>query len=264
MRQQQVQNMGMEITTSQKLYYNWNEALIQSEKNPFPLAPNDLVRNGEVNEESYMNENKLLQEAGVRVMVPELLEITQVSDFEKGPKALEIFGAGLLRDMQWLRNPVTHLFNPVCITDCSTFACENAEKFKDLYSLPISILESDIGDAIACGYIDPEQTRVHYAGQLVQNLDLEGKNGLMKYFGQFLRIPTSKGKYGRKVYLLHARGEDNPLGSVEWKNTIAWPDKDLLDPLEEGFGGSVLMEIIGTHNHWNQRYVWFRLSAPPK
>ncbi len=260
MSYRQLQRVGMEIKTSLSLY-DWDAALSAQ----FALAPPDLIRRGKVNRRSYLRQNHLLGKIGALAMIPEIFKIVGNPFFEKGPKGFEFLGWGLGRDVsKFLIHPIMRSFDPICITDSSAVAYANAEEFKSTYDLPLSICQSDIEEAWGYNFISDELTLVYYAGQLIQNLDYDSMNRVMKHFGKFLKIPTSRGRRDRKVYLLHPRGEDNPPNRVKWRNTIPWfVEKDLRPPLQRGYGGPVNIDVIRRHNYWDhQRYVWLRLSAP--
>ncbi len=241
----------------------WNNSLTQSETNPYPLAPVDKVKAGKITKRSYEKRNELLKKRSALVMIPELVEIAGEKGFSEGPQGMEILGAGLHRDLEFLRDPVIGLYSPVGITDNSSVACAGAEAFANTCNTLIGVCQSEIEEAWQQGFIDEEVILVYYAGMFVQNQDREKKNRIMERFGRFIKIPAPPdGRLRRRVYLLHARGEDNPPEKVEWKNTVPYFDHELRAPLEGGFGGPIAMEIIAQHWYWHQRYSFLRLSAP--
>ena len=245
---------------------NWDATLTPSRTNPYPLAPPDIVEAGEVNDDSYTAENMRLSIAAENVMRPELTHIAGEPGFvgPDAPCGLEILGAGLLRDIEcWLPHAVRLGFHPVCVTDSSIVACGNVENFIEKSNLvSISPCHMDVETAWREGAIQDENTLVYYGGQFIQNQKQRAKDRMMKHFGRFIKMPTPDGCFRRRVYLLHARGEDNPPDRVRWRNTIPWMDEELRTPLERGFGGPALMEVIATHWYWHQLYSFFRISAP--
>lgn len=267
----QLPELGVEITQDG---YDWDFALSPSEKNPFPLAPPDLVRLGKVDQKSYDAQNNLIGDSAFGVMVPELRVISQEPGFLDGPRRIECLGGGHGRDLRrWLKDPVMGLFLPVGITDSSKVSKDILEEMKDQEGLPIEVCLANVEEAWGdLRFIDDESTLVYYGHQFIQNQKKRAKDRIMKRLGRFLAMQTPDGQFHRRVYLFHARGEDNAPERVEWRNTIPWENLQLLIPLQIGFRAglkkglmaSVVMEAIATHWYWHQCYTWFRLRAVPE
>lgn len=255
-----VQQLGQHLENALEVY--WDRTLTLSEENPFPLAPSDKVESGEVNAESYLEQNKLLTNVSNEIMVLELNHIVKESGFAAGPTGIEVLGAGLLRDLLWLCHACISEFSPISIRDSSVVACANALNFLEEHSLSdIRLDHVEIESAWKNAQIDDLETILYYAGQFIQNQDQKAKDRIMKHFGKFLKIPNNEGVLCRRVYLLHPFVEDNPLTRVVWRNTTPYSREELLTPLEKGFGGKVEMEIIGQHNYFHQLYSFVRLSG---
>ncbi len=250
-----------ELKTKLEVEAYWDHSLTPSKENPFPLAPPDKVKEGLVSVLSYQKQNLLLAEKSLQVMVPELIEITKSRGFEKGPRGIEVLGAGLMRDLGWLTSTPATQFS-VSIRDCSSVACEHAETFVKKHRISAKVHKMEVEEGWKSGQIDDRGTILYYAGQFIQNQYYEAVCRILEHLGRFLATETEDGVLRRKVYFLHPRGEDNPTDRVQWKNTTPYWDIELRASLEKGFGGKVLMETIGKHDHFHQRYTFFRISAP--
>ncbi len=240
----------------------WDNTLTPSRENEFPLAPHDEVMAGRVDAVRYKRQNRRLALKSWKVMVPELLGLSESAGFSEGPSRVQICGWGLGRDLEWIPKIVNAGFQ-VSVCDVSSVACTTCQIFLDRRGVGnVQVITSDLEQAWNNGSIHDEQVLVYYAGQFVQNQSEEEKDTAMEHFGSFLRIPTQNG-LGRRVYLLHARGEDNPPDKVRWRNTIPYSDLELRAPLEKGFGGPVLMEVIARHRYYHQCYSFLRIGGAP-
>jgi len=270
MRLLQIQEQTQEQTQETRQEYDWDSILTKSPKNPFPLAPKDLVEKGEVNEENYNKENAGIRNFCTKVMGEELQNIIRDPDFALAPKGVEILGAGLMRDLWWILKVDKDL--KIKIIDKTETAVKNARKFAKDFELKdkVEIKKMELEEAWKKKEINEDETIAYYGGQFIQNQDEET---MKRNFGEFLKLPSS---LGRRIYLLHPRGEDNPFGTVEWRNTIPYRDTELMVPLEEGFGytdeqllaplerglgDKVKMEALGTHNYFHQKYTLLRIMA---
>lgn len=253
-----IQRLGQTVKNALAVY--WDDVLTPSDENPFPLASKSAAKAGVVNSVSYKRQNRRMMFRSMKVMVPQILRMKEEPGFGEDPKKIVILGAGLLRDLKWLIN-ASILGFPVIICDASTVACDKAHEFAEEHGLgEIEIIKADIESAWNQGDINEEEVLAYYGGQFIQNLDEEARDRVLEHLGRFLGIPTSGGRLRRRVYLLHARGEDNPP-EVEWRNSIPYKDAELRAPLEKGFGGPVTMEKIGRHRHWDQVYTFFEIKG---
>jgi hypothetical protein len=246
---------------------HWNNAVTVSEENPYPLAPADMVRKREVDQDSYERWTYLFTRDCKGIMLPEIPIIAGEPGFPKGPRGLVVGGAGLLRDLEeWLEEAQASQFSTITIVDCSSKPCDKALEFIEKHSLvSAKVLYKELEDAWDDGSIDDRNTLMYYCGQFVQNQDRAAKDRMLEHFGRFLRMETIPGVLGRRVYLLHPLGEENPYDLVEWNNTVPYTLQELHDPLKKGFDGPVLMKVIGKHHFFgHQWYTFFRISADPK
>jgi hypothetical protein len=234
----------------------WDEVLTEDEeKNPFPLAPSDAVKAGQVDRVSYLNQNTLLAQKSTEVMSMELSGLVLSQDFERGPRKVEVLGAGLMRDLNWLAIASAMSFE-LALSDSSSVACKNASRFFEDHRIRATVRHMEVEDVWRKGLIDEENVSFYYAGQFIQNQNDETMERMMRHLGRFLKMSN------RRLYLLHPRGEDNPAGRVHWKNTKPYYDIELKAPVEKGLGGPVRMEVIAKHFYFHQHYSFFRFSKP--
>ena len=238
--------------------YDWDYALTPSEDNPFPLAPKDLVDQKKMTQEIYEGENEKLKNFALEKMLEELKTLSRDPSFsETSPKVIEVMGVGLMRDLWWIQYFGDRL--KIIIRDKFNVPLEKAEEFITDYKLKnIETQQSSIEDAWASGEINDDETIAYYGGQFMQNQDKATKDRMLKHLGTFLGLPSSP---PRRIYLLHARGEDNPKRTVLERNSIPYTDKELQKPLEEGLGRKVKMEVMGTHKYHHHNYTLFRIMA---
>ncbi len=252
------QTVGLQCEPQTAMELYWDNHLTPSDENPYPLAPPDA----NVTPESYIAEEGSLINAGKVVMIPEIARICGEPGFNKGPKGIDVLGAGLLRDLHWVSYAANMPFSPITIVDSSMVAYYNIRNFVEKYQLHfVDYKHKDVMEAIKCGDILTKETLVVYLSMLAQNMKEGEKSELMQFLGSFLRRPTGKGRRRRRVYLLHPRGEDNPPESVKWRNTIPYFDAELRDPIEKGFGGPVQMDIIAQHMYFHQKYSFIRFMG---
>ncbi len=260
-----VMEMGMRMETDMSLALSqmWDDKLVPNNIHPYPLAPRKRTEEGLVTADSYQRENYLLGRFVHFLMFQELLQWLWSASLELLPAwHLEIFGAGLMRDLTWLSSAVTAGFS-VSIRDFSQVACENAYNFLISRGLheKIEVSKTSIELGWRNGLIDDEQTTWYYAGQLVQNQGPDEMWQIMRHFGRFL---CQSGN--RRVYLLHARAEDNPPEEVTWNYATPWSDEQLFTPLEfdlnhECPGSRPKVEMLGQHKYFNNvTYTLFRIE----
>jgi len=266
-----LQTQNLEIT--QRLDYDWEPVLTKSPTNPFPLAPKDLVESGFVTEENYKEQNAGIRTFCFQKMAHDLRDLISHPNFEdkNTPKGVEILGAGLMRDLYWILQVDRDL--KIKIRDMTNVAINNANKFVKEFELKdkVEVIKTEIEDAWKKGMINEQDTIAYYGGQFIQNQDPKTMVRMMCHFGEFLKLPSTP---PRRIYLLHARGEDNPLDKVKWRNTITYTDQDILIPVEEGFGYSdkellmpleeglgakIKMEVLGKHDYYHQKYTLLRI-----
>ncbi|MFZ2149630.1 MAG: hypothetical protein WAV15_00505 [Minisyncoccia bacterium] len=241
----------------QVLDYNWDFALSPSDENPYPLAPKDLLEKGLVNPAYYAWENERWERRWGQKLWQEVRKIK--------PGHIEYFGWGLGRDGKKLVPKAVAKGHSVAITDCSTVACKNATEFVEEEGLAgkVTVRQADILNAWASRKINPKKTNVIIASQIFQNETGDRKWLMMRWLGNFLATPP----FSRRVaFIIHARGEDNPEGTVEWRHTIPWTDEELFAGLEFEMNEAVpgllpSIKVVGQHNYFHQKYTLFRITA---
>src|SRR5258708_6455800 len=113
--------MNPSLSVTPQNQYDWDSALTQSDDNPFPLAPKNLVARGRITQTHYRLQNELLGHFVEGVMLNE-------HQLLRG-KAVEVLGAGLLRDLPWVVDAIVRFECSVAIRDKSRVACNNAVRF---------------------------------------------------------------------------------------------------------------------------------------
>jgi len=225
---------------------DWDAELTTSSKNPFPLAPRDLQDRGLVTPENYRVQNRRLTRFCTQTMMSELKVVVAGT-------RMQIAGFGIGRDVQqWLPRAVREFGCSVDILDTSEVACENARRFLRYHGLVrrVKVAHADVEEYWSVGEV-PE---VVFIGQgFIQTQDDTTKDRMLGYLG------TSLPEDG-VVYLLHARGEDNPRSRVRWGKSTPYTDTEIRAPLEEGAGGQVVMQVLGKHQYYHQKYTLLRIG----
>ncbi len=241
--------------------YSWDDALTPSETNPFPLAPVDEVKAGRVTPARYRRQNNRLRWRSTQVMVPSLLRLMLTPSYKDGRRTIVWAGWGLGRDAEDSIEVGVMLGFRFLIIDKSKVACKNAESFvkKHGFQGMVQVRKISLQQAWKKNVIDEAQVLAYYAGQFIQNQDYWMMDYMMRHFGRFLRKC-----HDCAVLLLHPRGEDNPEGKVEWKNTTPYHQGYLWIPLRNGSRSLATMTVLGKHWYYHQRYTFFLItvSAP--
>lgn len=225
----------------------WDFRLRQSLENPFPLAPEDLLKKGLVNEINYFTQNRRFGLFCRRKMLAELETLDHNGE-------IEVFGIGLARDIEWVLEAIKHF--GVKMWDHSTVACQNAKHTlrPRTWLQMVEIISMEIMTGWKAGHIDQEGVMAIYASQFLEHQGNELKSFAYR-FGKFLRVP------GRKIYLVLPRLEDNPRDKVKWNSAVPPLDHEWQVPLNEGFGGRTNICVLGTHKYFHRKYTFFRLSS---
>lgn len=246
----------------------WDYALVPSKKNPFPGAPPDKVRSGEVNADSYKAQNIALEQFVDMHMVPEAKSLAPLQEEALECKArFEIAGLGWSRDLKGL--VTTLVTNGVLVgaTDVSYVAYTKFLEFLDgnTKNYPqlkgVQVRWAEFEEALRKQDIDLTNVVGLYGGQFFQNSPVRKKDSMLRVLGQFLGRPAFNGRLVRRLYILHPLGEDNPADRVEWRNTIPYKQVELQRPLEKGLGRKVTMDVLGKHDYWHQKYTLFKITA---
>jgi hypothetical protein len=238
----------------QAMDYDWDDALTSL----FPLAPKDLLEKGLVTPVWYAWESERWERRWGQKLR------RQISLLKK-PGHIEIFGWGLGRDGKRLLPKAVALGHSVAITDNSSVACNNATAYIQTEGLTksVKVRQTDILKAWAAGKINARKTNVIIASQIFQNETRDRKWLMMRWLGSFLATPPFS---RRVIFIIHARGEDNPEDTVEWRHTIPWTDEELFNGLEFEMNEAVpgllpKIEVIGKHNYFHQMYTLFRITT---
>jgi len=257
------------IRLDQALEVYWDNSLTPSKENKYPLAPLDKVKSGEVNPRRYQRRNRSFKADIKKCMKPELVRIRANMDITAEAIGFEFLSAGLGRDVEALVPTLVDLGFPVGVNDVSLVSCNHCYKILEWCAKSkaqvndVLVRQTEIEAGWRSGEIKDKTTLVYYLGQMLQNLDPDTKDRVAEHLGQFLRIPVGLGKSaGRVVYILHLRGEDNPPDKVELRNSTPYFDKELRAPIEKGFGGPVVFELVRKINYWHQVYTLLRVTAP--
>jgi hypothetical protein len=230
-----------------RLEYDWDAALTKSEENPFPLAPKSLVEAGIVDSRKYKIANDAFGAFVAGIMLPELANRTE--------RQLSVLSFGLGRDTRtWLPDVVHELDYQVTIVDSAKAACDNAKAFRAKHNLSknVKVVKDTVERALVSGKVKDGPDVVMYAGQLIQNFDIDTMRWFMR------RLRARKGTF----YMLHARGEENLVGQVEWRNTHPYQDYEWQRPLRENEEAEVEVSVLGKHSYFgHHHYTIFRIHV---
>ncbi len=225
----------------------WDSRLRQSQDNPFPLAPADLLKKGLVNAANYSTQNMRFGLFCQRKMLAELENLNRDGE-------IEIFGIGLARDIGWVLKAIEHF--GVKMWDHSTVARQNATLVlrPRTWLQMVEIAEGEVMKGWKAGQIDREGVMAIYASQFLEHQG-DALKSFAYHFGKFLRVPD------RRIYLVLPRLEDNPPDKVKWDSAVPPLDHEWQVPLNEGFGGLTNICKLGTHKYFHRRYTFFRISG---
>jgi hypothetical protein len=234
----------------------WDGRLIKSERNPFPLAPRNLVEDGIVNPRNYELQNTRFGNYFGQLMRSE------ISQLPREHSAIQIFGVGLCRDYMWMKPAIMAGFD-ILIRDISLVACNKAQGIlrRRFLARPGTTFREPGGlawgrvkqEQILPTEIDPSRTVAVHASQFVEHQDCLGE--FMRVFGKFIRHP------GRRVYLVLPFLEDNPPDAVKWDSAKPPYAYEWQGPLVAGFGGRPNICILGRHKYFDRTYTCVRISG---
>jgi hypothetical protein len=238
----------VKIATVHDLGRRWDDKLSQSAKNPFPLAPRDLVRKGLVTPENYARENEKLGRFRNSVMRGELERIRATPAIvQMVAPEIKVFGVGLGRDMLWVGDAL-HLGFSVSVCDVSNVACQKLPKQEGL-----RVYNKEIEDGWADLEMDSPKALVYCALQFIQILDRDKMYRVMRRLGYLLRVRQVAGQ-NRILYVAHPFHKDNK--KVEWGDTTPYSKEEFMIAL----GVSVEMELLGVHKYFHQSYSFFKIQ----
>jgi len=249
---------------------HWDNKLTSCKSHPYPLAPVDMVQCGAVTPENYSLENRSFGQFCSLHMANELkfmVSDVSIRNVELRP-VIEIFGPGLARDLDWIRDAVGLGF---CfkIHDISAIALQYvAAKFSDLVER--NVVELAVGEiedrwAKQRGL---KNTSVFYASQFIQVLNRQKMGRVMRHLGVLLSGKSSH--HGRRLYLMHPFWDDNrgsriwngiSLPSVVWGDTTPYNELTLVKALQDGSDRRVSVSVLGKHHYYHQTYSFLRVSV---
>ncbi|MDD5050924.1 MAG: hypothetical protein PHV93_04300 [Candidatus Pacebacteria bacterium] len=248
----------------QELRLHWAKKLTLSEKNPYPLAPSDLVKMGLVTAENYLAQNLLFGQFCTSTMERELLQLSAEPGFANAHKEVQVIGAGLARDLYWLQK-AAELGMTLTVRDVSGVACANARMLGERLGIDsqMECLEGEFEN----GWAQSEETPlVTYASQFIQVQSIRKMRRIMKCFGSLLRTPEDEPR--RRLYLVHPLPEDNDtprswnniqLPAPKWGDSLLYKAEDCLKYARCGLNGNVELDILGKHDYFHQKYSFLRL-----
>lgn len=227
----------------------WNFRLRQ----PFPLAPGDLIRSGKLTKKKYREENTRFGRFCDKTIEPELLALPL--------GGIHVLGAGIARDLSWIKTAVKLKFW-VEIFDFSDVAVENANYWLEHQShllrvgSHVKVTQTEIMSGWESGKINQEGVVAMYASQFLEHQD-DKLDKFLKHFADFLLAQR-----GRKIYLVLPRLEDNPPDKIKWNSAVLREDREWQVPLLSGFGKNLLkLRVLGTHHYFNRKYTMFEIGA---
>ncbi len=240
--------MKLSLEQSQNLAFNqnyWDAKLTRSSDHPFPLAPNNLVEKGLINEEIYQKENEAWGNFVTKIMISESLS---------GP--ICILGAGLCRDWGWVRTKATQK-DLVFIVEGSNVAYKHAHAFIKKYSLQrkVKVILSEVLDAWQNGDIHDDCINAYFLSQFLEHQG-DSLPSFTNHLGNFLRDPK------HAVYLVTPRLEDNPPEKVFWEHAVPLSDEEWQAGFNNGLGRPVAVKLLGKHAYINRIYSFFKVERP--
>jgi len=230
---------------------DWRAKLTKSKVNPWPLAPFDLVARGEVNKENYRIENQKWGRIWSELMVAELPTLRNGH--------IEVFGAGLSRDLGWIPAAAFSFNCTVTIRDSEPTALRKARGFLNLQHpwihVKVRALKTEIPGCWDTGAVRDDATKAYFASQFLEH-QREEINHILNHFGAFVGEP------GKVVYIITALKEDNDEKKVLWDSAELLSKDEIVANLFEGLGREPIVDTIGTHKYFDHRhYSLLRITA---
>lgn len=230
---------------------DWRAKLTPSKVNPWPLAPFDLVQKGEVNDENYRIENQRWGHIWSTLMIAELPTLRNGH--------IEVFGAGLARDLGWIPAAALSFNCTVAIRDSEEVALRKARDFLRLQHprilVKVRVTKTEIPVCWDNGTVKDEDTKAYFASQFLEH-QREEINHILNHFGAFV------GLSGRVVYLITPLKEDNDEKKVLWDSAELLLKDEIVANLSEGLGREVSVDTVGTHKYFDHRhYSLLRITA---
>lgn len=246
----------------ERLERHWSNKLLLCESNRYPLAPVDLKESGLVIEGEYVFQNAAFGRFVSSKMREELSFLDKKLLCLNNP-VIEIFGAGLARDLGWIRTAVS-LGCKVNIRDVSRVAIEYASRaFTDLVSRDsVRFIEGEIETTLKSEPIDPARVVIMFGSQFIQVQKKPKMRRLMACLGTFL--DSEIGGHSRRAYLVHPFDCDNSspiewggkqFSRVKWGDTIPYDEKELVEAASRSCrSGVVRCRHIDRHAYFHQIY----------
>jgi hypothetical protein len=250
--QGQRQSAGLRTTMS-PLNLKWKNKLRVGEMNPFPLAPiefrkhKDAFTPTEYAEylKKYNAENKKYGTLCNRFVQAELIDMERTYGiYAMRESRFNVMGAGLARDISWMKYANENLGMTGIIYDACSDAVKNAKRvlkrLKVLHRNVIDEIEVRGNSEISL------KAKFTFASGFIQILPPDNMKAVMRMLGTALKEPQSR------LMLIHATDRSNP--NVLWGDTTPYSVEELLLPLEEGLGAIAKVHHRDNIPYWHHEY----------
>ncbi len=260
------QDLALRLSAQLELENHWNRKLKAGKGNPFPLAPRKLSE-GIINEENYLQENLSFGGFSSDIMTGQIDDVTREAGAARTNLRVEILGAGLCRDLGWVRDAKKQGFiitiREVCQVGCDSVSNILCPEF--VKSGAVRVKKGEIEETWSDGEFDAPQSVIYFASQFIQVQSRPKMQRIMKRFGSIL-ANQSPAYPDKRIYLVHPFRKDN-VGQKEWgshRMLVVWGDTrpydegELIEAVEKS-GAAVACEILGTHAYYHQTYSLIRI-----
>lgn len=164
---------------------------------------------------------------------------------------IEVFGAGLARDLGWIPAAVFSFNCTVAIRDSEPKALRNAREFLNRHHpwihVKVHAIKTEIPGCWDTGAVRDEETKAYFASQFLEH-QREDIDHILNHFGAFVGTP------GKVVYLITPLKEDNDEKKVLWDSAELLSKDEIIASLREGLGREVNVEVLGTHKYFDHRH----------
>jgi hypothetical protein len=247
-----------------RLEHHWDDKLSPGQKNPYPLAPKDLVKGGRITQENYQEQNKAFGDFSAQRMRTELGMLPQSSDGGNRLR-IEVLGAGLARDLGWIPYAVELGFR-VNIRDISNVATDYAiATFKQLiHERKIDVINGEVEEMFADDMrLTSDGLIAYFASQFFQVQPKRKMRTMLQRIGQVLGANTQ-----RRLFMIHPFDSDNNTATtwgsetfpaVEWGDTRPYEGHELRRALQKQYSGIIDVETVATHHYFHQRYSFLKI-----
>lgn len=270
----QSQYLGLEnnLSIREELANHWDEKLKPDDDNPYPLAPKDLVRRGLVTRENYADENGKFGRFCSSIMREELNLLGHSIGFsEIVLPQIEVLGAGLARDLNWISDAVKTGFG-VKVYDISNVACEYVEnRFEgSIQQGLVRVVNGEAEEMWEEWQVDSERIIACFASQFIQVQKKRKMQKILRFLGSFLEKKVGKVKLSRQIYFMHPYRKDNTgpkvwdneeLPEVVWGDTTPYDEEEIKCELEKGSSRKVKIDVLGKHHYYHQEYSFLKIMT---